>query len=69
MGEAVTTNVSVQIHTVDGSDLCRVHVRPSSFPVDATVTVDKKGRLERKTAFYVSLAIGIREVAVRRLLS
>ena len=26
-----------QLHTVDGSDLCRVHVPPSSFPVDAHV--------------------------------
>ena len=26
--------------------LCRVHVRPSAFPVEATVTVDNKGQFE-----------------------
>ncbi len=62
MGEAAAANLSVQFHTVDGHDLARVHVRPSSFPVDATVTVDKKGQLEKKTAFYVRLANGTREV-------
>ncbi len=62
MGEAAAANVSVQIHTVDGHDLARVHVRPSDFPVDATVTVDKKGQLEKKTAFYVRLANGTREI-------
>ncbi len=62
MGEAAAADVSVQVQTVDGHDLARVHVRPSSFPVDATVTVDKKGQLEKKTAFYVRLANGTREI-------
>lgn len=63
MGHAAAANVSVQIHTVDGRDLCRVHVQPSAYPVDATVTVDRKGQLEKKTAFYVRLANGTREIA------
>lgn len=41
MGGAVAANVTMQIHTIDGNDLCRVHVRPSGFPVDAKVTLDK----------------------------
>jgi len=62
MGPATAADVSVQIHTVDGHDLCRVHVRPSTFPIDATVTVDKKGQFEKKTAFYVRLANGTHEI-------
>ena len=42
MGEAAAANMTAQIHTVDGADVCRVHVRPSGFPVDATVIVDKQ---------------------------
>ncbi len=57
IGPAATANVSVQIHTVDGHDLARVHVRPSGFPVDAEVTVPgtgaDKGKLVKKTAFYI----------------
>lgn len=63
MGEATAAGVSLQIHTVNGEDLCRVHVQPSSFPVDAVVTVDKKGQFERKTAFYVRIANTTREIA------
>jgi type I restriction enzyme R subunit len=62
MGETVAANVSVQVHSVDGKDVCRVHVRPSSFPVDAKVTVEKKGQMEKKVAFYVRLANGTREL-------
>jgi type I restriction enzyme, R subunit len=36
---------------VGGHDLARVHVKPSGFPVDAEVTVDKKGQFQKKTAF------------------
>jgi hypothetical protein len=41
---------------------CQVHVRPSAFPVEAEVVVDRKGQFERKTAFYVRLANGTREI-------
>ncbi|MGI8530711.1 MAG: type I restriction-modification system subunit M N-terminal domain-containing protein, partial [Geodermatophilaceae bacterium] len=41
VGETVASSVSVQVHTLDGADLCRVHVPPSRFPVEATVAVDK----------------------------
>lgn len=43
--------MTTQIHTVDGHDLCRVHVRPCGLPVDATVVIDNKGNLEKKKAF------------------
>lgn len=62
MGEAAAAEVSVQLHTVDGHDLCRIHVRPSSFPVEATVTVDKNGQFEKVTAFFVRLANGTRAI-------
>lgn len=53
----------VQLHTVDGADLCRVHVPPSSFPVDATVLVANGDQLHKKTAFYVRIGNGTREIA------
>ena len=40
---------------LDDKDLCRVHVKPSGFPVEATVTVVKDGQHSKKTAFYVRL--------------
>lgn len=39
-----------------------MHVRPGSFPVEATVAVDRKGQLERKTAFYVRIGNSTREI-------
>ena len=62
VGDAAVANVTLQVHAVDGEDLCRVHVRPSAFPVEAKVVVDRKGKFERKTAFYVRLANGTREI-------
>ena len=62
VGEAAATNVTTQIHTVEGHDLCRVHVRPCGFPVDATIVVDKKGSLEKKKAFFVRINNGTREI-------
>jgi hypothetical protein len=32
MGAAAAANVSSSIHTVDGADVCRVHVHPSGPP-------------------------------------
>jgi len=55
MGAAAAANVSVQFHTVDGADVCRVHVQPSALPVDAKVTMEKNGQLYKKTAFYVRI--------------
>jgi hypothetical protein len=46
MGDAAASNVTTQFHTIDGHDLCRVHVRACGFPVDATVIVDRKGQME-----------------------
>ncbi|MGI8773404.1 MAG: hypothetical protein ACR2KQ_00115 [Actinomycetota bacterium] len=37
-------------------------MKPSGFPVDAEVTVDKKGQLEKKTAFYIRLNNGTVEL-------
>ncbi|MGH3943391.1 MAG: hypothetical protein ACRDTG_33175 [Pseudonocardiaceae bacterium] len=53
MVPAAATNVTMQIHTVDEADICRVHVRLSGFPVDAKVTIDKAGQMVKKTMFYV----------------
>lgn len=62
VGAAAATNISVQQHSINGSDVCRVHVRPSGFPVHATVTVDKQGQQVKKTAFYVRVGNGTREL-------
>jgi type I restriction enzyme, R subunit len=62
VGETAASAVAAQIHTVDGADLCRVHVPPSPFPVEATVTVDRKGQAQKKTAFYIRIGNGTREI-------
>jgi type I restriction enzyme R subunit len=62
MGETAAANVTIRMHSVNGDDLCRVHVRPSAFPVDATVTVDNKGQFEKKTIFYARVANGTRPI-------
>jgi type I restriction enzyme, R subunit len=62
MGETAASNVTIQMHSINGDDLCRVHVRPSAFPVEATVTVDNKGQFEKKTIFYVRVANGTRPI-------
>ncbi len=46
------------MHSVKGKDLARIHVKPSGFPVDAVVTIDKKGQFEKKTAFFIRLSNG-----------
>jgi type I restriction enzyme R subunit len=63
LGEAAASSVSTQLHTLDGKDLCRVHVTPSSFAVDATVVVDTDGQMQKKTAFYVRIGNGTREIS------
>jgi type I restriction enzyme, R subunit len=62
LGETAASSVSTQIHTIDGADLCRVHVRPSGFPVDAKVIVDKRGQFQKKTAFYIRIGNGTRDI-------
>lgn len=62
LGEAATALTSVQLHSLGGRDVCRVHVRPSEAPVEATVTVERQGRLERVTAFFVRLGNATRAV-------
>ena len=61
-GETAASTVSTQIHTINGNDVCRVHVPPSSFPVDAKVVVEKDGQLKKKTAFYIRIGNGTREI-------
>jgi transcription initiation factor TFIIIB Brf1 subunit/transcription initiation factor TFIIB len=48
---------------VDGHDVCRVHVEPSSHPVTAKVLeVDRKGQQRTSDVFYVRLNTGTRPV-------
>ena len=61
MGAAVGGLISVRMHTVDSLDICRVQVPPSATPVDAMVTVDVKGKLVKKTVFYVRIGNTTRE--------
>jgi type I restriction enzyme R subunit len=63
LGATAASSVSIQVHTVDGEDLYRIHTPPSRFPVDATVKVDKGGQLLKKTAFYIRIGNGTREIA------
>ena len=62
MGGAITARLSVQFHTIDGADVCRVHVPPSPVPVEAEVTVSVKDQLIKKTAFYVRSGNSTREL-------
>ena len=56
MGPAAIANVTTEIYTVDGKDICRVHVRPSGFPVEAKVTViDKQGQHVKQTNRYARI--------------
>lgn len=53
--------MSVRFHSVDGHDLCRVHVRPCPHPVDAAVTqVDTHGQHRKVAVFYVRVGNGTR---------
>ena len=62
VGEAAAANVSAEILTVGGKDLCRVNVTPSKFPVDATVTLAKKGQLIKAKKFYGRFNNGTRAI-------
>jgi len=64
VGMAAAANISQQILEVGGKDLCRVHVKPSSFPVDAEVVeVDKNGQHVKKTLFYGRFGNGTRAIS------
>lgn len=63
MGAAAAANVSAQFHTIDGADVCRVHVQPSALPVDAKVSTEKNGQLHKKTAFYVRIGNSTHELS------
>jgi len=63
VGMAATANVSQELLEVGGRDLCRVHVRPSAFPVEAKVVeVDGKGQHKKKRAFYGRFGNSTREI-------
>ena len=53
MGAALAANVGRQMHVIDDKHVCRIHVHPSGFPVDARVTVEKSGQQRKETKFYV----------------
>ncbi len=64
MGPAAVANVRHEVLEVGGRDLCRVHVRPSAFPVEAEVVeVDGKGQHKKKVAFYGRFGNGTREIS------
>jgi type I restriction enzyme R subunit len=63
MGGAVAARLSVQFHTIDGAEVWRVHVQPSPVPIDANVTVNVKGQLVKKSAFYVRSGNSTRELS------
>jgi len=63
VGLAATANVTHEIFEVGGKDFCRVHVKPSSFPVEAEVVeVDKKDQHVKKTVFYGRFGNGTRAI-------
>lgn len=67
VGEAAAAQVTAEILTVDGNDLCRVHTMPSGFPVEATVVVEQKGQLIKDEGFYARVGNGTKKLnAVER---
>jgi type I restriction enzyme R subunit len=63
VGMAAAANVGQEILPVGGKDLCRVHVKPSGFPVDAEVVeVDKNGQHVKKKHFYGRFGNGTRVI-------
>ena len=56
MGAAAIANVTTEIVDIDGKDICRVHVKPCGFPVEAKVTIiDKKGQHIKQTNRYARI--------------
>lgn len=60
VGAAAATNLRPEILRVDDHDLCRIHVDPAGFPVDATVVHDRNGQHVKETQFFVRIANGTR---------
>ena len=59
LGLAAIANLTTEIVALGGVDICRVHVKPCGFPVEAKiVTVDKKGQHAKKTCCYFRLNNG-----------
>ncbi|HZY64973.1 MAG TPA: RNA-binding domain-containing protein [Rubrobacteraceae bacterium] len=64
VGMAAAANVGHEIFEVGGRDLCRVHVKPSSFPIEAKVTeVDENSQHIKKTVFYGRFGNGTRAIS------
>lgn len=60
---AAAANVGREFLKVGGKDLCRVHVKPSGFPVEAEVVeVDRKGQHLKNKLFYGRFGNGTRTV-------
>ncbi len=62
MGEAATTQVAAEIIAIEGKDVCRVRVRPSAFPVEATVLVERHGQLLKEKGFFVRIGNATRQL-------
>jgi hypothetical protein len=58
VGLAAAANVTAAVHTVDGRNLCRVHVAPSGHPVTARVTTSQGP----KESFFIRLNNGTRAI-------
>ncbi len=64
VGMAAAANVSLETLEVGGKDLCRVHVKPSSFPVEAEVVeVDKNDQHVKKRLFFGRFGNGTRAIS------
>lgn len=63
VGMAAAANIGYELLEVGGKDLCRVHVKPSGFPVEAEVVeADKKGQHVKKKLFYGRFGNGTRAI-------
>ena len=56
LGVAAVANLTTEIVTVDGHDICRVHVKPCGHPVEANVKIaNKDGQFVKQTLLYIRL--------------
>lgn len=63
VGMAASASVGQEILEIGGRDLCRVHVKPSSFPVRAEVVeADENGCHEKKSVFCGRFGNGTRAI-------
>ena len=61
MGPAAISNVFTEIVEWAGESVCRVHVKPSGFPVESTVSLLEKGQMVTKTARFLRINNGTHE--------